>query len=114
MASCKIALFLATVAIAMASVSCYKCYTCNSGLSGDDKECSQPPNENSTVFDCGKAIVLNGCLTLNFERSDGQKGVARTCTDISTDCYQMIGHFEKSNITIKHCHMCSKDLCNTH
>ncbi|VEN39287.1 unnamed protein product [Callosobruchus maculatus] len=112
MAFCRIALFLASVTIAIASVNCIKCYTCNVGLNPGDKECEQPRNDNSTVFDCGEAIISSSCLTIHFER-DGAKGVARTCSDASADCSDIMVDLRKSNINIKSCRTCIHDLCNS-
>ncbi|VEN64544.1 unnamed protein product [Callosobruchus maculatus] len=112
MAFCKITLFLASVAIAIASVSSIKCYTCNSGFNSDDKECEQPRNDNSTVFECGEAIISTSCLRIHFER-DGVEGVARTCSDASAACFNMMIELWDQGIHIKDCFTCLNDLCNS-
>nr|CAI5851309.1 unnamed protein product [Callosobruchus analis] len=64
MTSCKIALFLAFVSVAVASVSCTQCYTCNP-LVGD-KDCDKPQTHESVSFNCSTIMPESACVKIVY------------------------------------------------
>ncbi|VEN64543.1 unnamed protein product, partial [Callosobruchus maculatus] len=68
MASCKVGLFLAFVAIAIASVSCTQCYICNPHLVGDDA-CDKPQTHESPSFNCSSVMAQSACVKIIYSIS---------------------------------------------